>query len=107
MGKKKHGSRKHKKFHIWWFMLAGAIVSWVLVLVLYILMYQAMTTVQVDLGDDPNLFGAIFGSMFGTIGAMTGVAAVYAQWINIMFWLAIILTASTIVLAVLESKKVI
>jgi hypothetical protein len=103
--KGRKGGHKGRKLKIWWFTLVGAIASWVLVLVFFIMMYQAMVSFQVDLGDDPNIFGAIFGSIFGILGGMVGIAAVYSEWMTIFFWIAIVLTVSTIVLVILERKK--
>jgi hypothetical protein len=103
MTKKHKGGKKHH-VKIWPFTLAGAIICWIFTIVLIVLMYQALLNFQIDLGDPGNPF-EIFGIIFGTIGGMTGIIGVYAEWTSILFWVAIAFTVVTIIFAVLERKR--
>jgi hypothetical protein len=96
--KKSHKGGKKGKFKIWWIMLIGAIICWVMFVVMIALMFSAMANLSIGTGN-------IFGILFGTIGAYAGVIGAYSMWLSIFMWLGIGLTISTIVLAVLEKRK--
>jgi hypothetical protein len=106
MAKKRSKGRKgHKGFRIWHAMLITAVICYVVALIFYLEMMYAIQTYSIDV-DESDLLGGLFGSIFGMIGAVTGIAGVYAQYVSVFLWLGIGFTAATIVFAILESKKI-
>ena|SRR5271157_97596 len=90
-----------KAYYVTW-TITGA--CFVLALVFYFEMLQAAASFSLDLGNSTG-WGGIFGSIFGTIGAVSGIAGVYGEFVSIFLWTGIGMAIVSIILTIVQRPK--
>jgi len=104
--RRKHETdEENSSFKAWWVTWTITAICFAMAAVFYFEEMQAMASFNIDLGNITNIWQGIFGSIFGTIGAITGIAAVYGEIMVIFLWAGIGMAILSIVLTIVQRPK--